>query len=153
MRKFVSAVVSGTLPSRRLLHCGYSSALLCRSCGNVEVCEQCSISLTYHRDWNHLVCHYCGSSRSLPQQCPQCSKQYLHLLGEGTEKIQEILCELFSRASIDRLDRDTVQRKGSAERILGAFSCSLPWTTRLASAVKGGYLKRRRKRISSSKKL
>lgn len=101
---------------------GYSSALLCRSCGNVEVCEQCSISLTYHRDWNHLVCHYCGSSRSLPQQCPQCSKEYLHLLGEGTEKIQEILCELFSQASIDRLDRDTVQRKGSAEKILGAFS-------------------------------
>lgn len=101
---------------------GYSSALLCRSCGNVEICKQCSISLTYHRNWDRLVCHYCGDTKILSQQCPQCGKEYLHFLGEGTEKIQEILCGVFSQAVIDRLDRDTSQKKGSAGRILGDFS-------------------------------
>ena len=101
---------------------GYSSALLCRSCGNVEICEHCSISLTYHRNWDRLVCHYCGDTKILPQQCLQCSKEYLHFWGEGTEKIQEILCGVFSQAVIDRLDRDTSQKKGSTERILGDFA-------------------------------
>jgi primosomal protein N' (replication factor Y) (superfamily II helicase) len=101
---------------------GYSSALLCRSCGNVEVCEDCSISLTYHRGWNRLICHYCGGSSSIPQRCDKCDRKYLFLFGEGTEKIQEILSRLFPQAAIDRLDRDTVRRRGAIEKILGTFA-------------------------------
>ena len=104
---------------------GYSSALLCRSCGFTEVCEDCSISLTYHRDLNRLSCHYCGYSRSVPTRCRQCGKEYIYFVGEGTEQIQEILGKLFPEAAIDRLDRDTVRRKGSLERILGAFASGL----------------------------
>ena len=101
---------------------GYASALLCRSCGHTESCEHCSISLTYHRHSNRLVCHYCGFLRSLPKRCGVCAKEYIFFLGQGTEKVQQLLGELFPAARIDRLDRDTVQRKGSFQRILGAFA-------------------------------
>lgn len=102
---------------------GYASALLCRSCGNTESCEHCSISLTYHRDSNRLVCHYCGYLKSVPKRCGVCRKEYIFFLGHGTEKVQQLLGELFPSARIGRLDRDTVQRKGSFQRILGAFAC------------------------------
>ena len=101
---------------------GYSSSLLCRSCGNVETCQECSISLTYHRNRGCLTCHYCGSSKPVPKLCSKCSKVYLHFLGEGTEQIQKILKDCFPEALVDRLDRDTVGRKGSLRRILGAVA-------------------------------
>ncbi len=101
---------------------GYSPVLLCRSCGYTETCQNCSISLTYHHRLNRLSCHYCSYFRSVPNQCRQCTREYIYFLGEGTEKIQEILVGLFPHAVIDRLDADTTQRKGSLPRILGAFA-------------------------------
>jgi len=100
---------------------GYASALLCRSCGSTEICENCSLSLTYHHDSKRLLCHYCGYLRSVPKRCRACGNEYMHFLGHGTQKVQEILETLFPNAAIARLDRDTVQRKGSLQRILGAF--------------------------------
>lgn len=101
---------------------GYSRFLLCRSCGYVETCVACSISLTYHQEANRLSCHYCGYSRSVPVACPQCTKPYLYYVGEGTEQIEELLRKFFPGAKIDRLDRDTVQRRGSLDRILESFA-------------------------------
>ncbi len=100
---------------------GYASALLCRSCGSTEICENCSLSLTYHHDSNRLLCHYCGYLRSVPKRCRACGNEYIHFLGHGTQKVQEILETLFPKAAIARLDRDTVRRKGSLQKILGAF--------------------------------
>lgn len=101
---------------------GYSAVLLCRSCGHTEGCGNCSISLTYHRHLNRLICHYCGYARSLPTRCAECGKEYIYFLGQGTEKVQEVLQKLFPAAVVDRLDRDTTRRKGSFERILSSFS-------------------------------
>lgn len=101
---------------------GYTPVLLCRSCGESEVCENCSISLTYHRGFRRLLCHYCGYDRSLPKNCRACGKPYIFYLGEGTEKIEEMFSGLFPEARIDRLDRDTARRKGAYDRILGRFS-------------------------------
>ncbi|MEE2822605.1 MAG: primosomal protein N' [Acidobacteriota bacterium] len=101
---------------------GYASALLCRSCGHTETCDHCSISLTYHRSPNRLVCHYCGLLRSVPERCEMCGKKYIFFLGHGTEQVQHIFEKLFPSAQIDRMDRDTVQRKGSVHKILGAFA-------------------------------
>ena len=100
---------------------GYSSALLCRSCGYVEVCDQCSISLTYHQQAHRLICHYCGDRREVPVRCAQCGKEYIFFLGVGTEKVHEMLQQMFPDARLDRLDRDAVQRKGSMHRILDDF--------------------------------
>lgn len=101
---------------------GYSSAVLCRSCGHTELCTNCSISLTYHQDLDRLNCHYCGYARSVPSRCSQCGKEFIYFLGEGTEKVQEWLCRHFPEARVDRLDRDRVRRKGSFERVLGDFA-------------------------------
>ncbi|MBI4445197.1 MAG: primosomal protein N' [Acidobacteria bacterium] len=101
---------------------GYSSVLLCRSCGNTEACANCSINLTYHQESSRLSCHYCGYARSVPQRCRSCGKEYIYFLGEGTEQIQKILMSAFPNAITDRLDRDSVQRRGSYDRILGSFS-------------------------------
>ncbi len=101
---------------------GYSSALLCRSCGYVEVCSHCSISLTYHQQGHRLICHYCGDRREVPARCAQCGKEYIFFLGVGTEKVHEMLQQMFPAARLDRLDRDAVQRKGSMHRILEDFA-------------------------------
>jgi primosomal protein N' (replication factor Y) len=100
---------------------GYASALLCRSCGHIETCVNCSITLTYHADMRRLSCHYCGYGRSVPSSCDKCGKEYIHFLGEGTERIQEVLRELFPKAIIERLDRDTARLKGNVERILNGL--------------------------------
>ncbi len=100
---------------------GYAAALLCRSCGYVETCVNCSITLTFHADIKRLTCHYCGYGKSVPSVCAQCGREYIHFLGEGTERIEEFLRELFPRARIDRLDRDAARLKGNAERILSTF--------------------------------
>ncbi len=100
---------------------GYASALLCRSCGYTEACQNCSVSLTYHQEWQRLTCHYCGYSRSLPQRCPQCRKEYMHYLGVGTEQVEEQLQALYPQARIDRLDRDSTRRKGSLQAVLQRF--------------------------------
>ncbi len=101
---------------------GYSPVLLCRSCGNCEQCENCSISLTFHQRFHRLLCHYCGFERRPPKECRVCGKEYIYYLGEGTERIQELLQEAYPKAVIDRLDRDAASRKGAYDRILGNFS-------------------------------
>src|SRR5581483_1719991 len=57
---------------------GYSWFLLCRSCGETQRCQNCSISLTYHRREHRLLCHYCGYSAAVPARCPACGSEYLH---------------------------------------------------------------------------
>ncbi len=101
---------------------GYSPLLLCRSCGTTEVCNQCSISLTYHQETGRLCCHYCGYSRGVPKKCANCGKEYLYFVGEGTERIEELLKQQFPTARLARVDRDTVQRRGSIARILSEFA-------------------------------
>ena len=100
---------------------GYSWFLLCRSCGESPGCQNCSISLTYHRREHRLVCHYCGYSVPVPSHCPACRSEFIYYVGEGTEKIEDKFRELFPTARVERLDRDVARRAGSYERVLGAF--------------------------------
>ena len=100
---------------------GYSWFLLCRSCGESPGCQNCSISLTYHRREHRLVCHYCGYSIPVPSHCPACKSEFIYYVGEGTEKIEDRFRELFPAARVERLDRDVARRPGSYERVLGAF--------------------------------
>ncbi|MGH9432616.1 MAG: replication restart helicase PriA, partial [Terriglobia bacterium] len=100
---------------------GYSWFLLCRSCGQSIRCQNCSISLTYHRRERRLICHYCGYSTEVPKHCPACQSEYLHYVGEGTEKIEDRLRETFPRARVGRLDRDISSRPGQYLRLLSDF--------------------------------
>ena len=101
---------------------GYSSFILCRSCGESIECPNCDVTLTYHRGDRTLVCHYCNHRQRAPSQCPNCSSKYIYYVGEGTEQIEELLRKRFPRVRIGRIDRDTKARRHDFERTLLDFS-------------------------------
>src|SRR4029079_18759215 len=74
---------------------GYSSFILCRSCGETVQCPNCDVTLTYHRSERVIVCHYCNHREPVPRVCPSCSKKYIYYVGEGTEQLEEMLRLLF----------------------------------------------------------
>ncbi|HEY9898430.1 MAG TPA: primosomal protein N' [Pantanalinema sp.] len=101
---------------------GYSSFVMCRSCGEPVRCPNCSVSLTYHKAGEALRCHYCDHHAAPPERCPSCKSPYIKHFGAGTQQVAEAAAALLPEARIIRLDRDTTTRKGSHQRILGAFA-------------------------------
>jgi primosomal protein N' (replication factor Y) len=101
---------------------GYSSFVLCRSCGESMQCPNCDVTLTYHRSERVIVCHYCNHRQAVPRVCPECGKEYMHFVGEGTEKLEEMLNELVPGMRIARIDRDTTVQRRSFEKALHDFS-------------------------------
>ena len=100
---------------------GYVPVWQCETCGWVPECDQCDVSLTYHKFHHQLRCHYCGRQYPPPTHCGSCGGSRLRMLGFGTEKIEEELGELFPTATIARMDQDTTRGKNAMERILTAF--------------------------------
>lgn len=101
---------------------GYSTFVSCRSCGYVVQCDNCDISMTYHKGENRLRCHFCGAVKPLPTKCPQCGKAFIKYFGIGTEQVEEQLHALFPNTVTLRMDTDTVRTKDSMQQMLGAFS-------------------------------
>ncbi|HEY8361961.1 MAG TPA: primosomal protein N' [Tissierellaceae bacterium] len=97
---------------------GFSTFVSCRNCGYVVKCNNCDISMTYHRKKNKLICHYCGLAINPPSICPVCKSKYIRYFGIGTEKVEEFTKKLFPSARVARMDMDTTVRKGSHEAIL-----------------------------------
>jgi primosomal protein N' (replication factor Y) len=100
---------------------GYSSFILCRSCGESIMCPNCEVTLTYHRSDKTLVCHYCNHHQRAPSECPVCASQYIYYVGEGKEQIEELLHKRFPQLSIGRIDRDTKSRRREFEKTLLDF--------------------------------
>lgn len=100
---------------------GYSPLLECMTCGHVPQCQQCDVSLTYHKHKNQLRCHYCGYSIAKPTHCHSCSSVDLTTKGFGTEQIQQELTQLFPERKIGRMDQDTTRGKFGFERIIDSF--------------------------------
>ncbi|HMH43635.1 MAG TPA: primosomal protein N' [Pyrinomonadaceae bacterium] len=100
---------------------GYSSFILCRSCGESIECPNCDVTLTYHRSDRTLVCHYCNHRQRAPSECPACASKYIYFVGEGTEQIEEILRKRFPRIRMGRIDRDTKTRRHEFEKTLLDF--------------------------------
>jgi primosomal protein N' (replication factor Y) (superfamily II helicase) len=101
---------------------GYAGQLLCRQCGLNLQCTECSVAMTLHRQATLAVCHYCGLGRKTPERCETCGAEYLRQVGYGTERIEELVKELFPESRVARMDRDTMRRKGSHEDLLARFS-------------------------------
>ncbi|HYK36387.1 replication restart helicase PriA [Alloacidobacterium sp.] len=106
---------------------GYSYVVLCRACGEKLECENCAISLTYHKAvgedvraqvGQRLECHYCGYKRTVPKLCTKCESEHLYFLGAGSQQGEERLQEIFPGARIGRMDRDTVRGRHDLERLL-----------------------------------
>jgi primosomal protein N' (replication factor Y) (superfamily II helicase) len=101
---------------------GYSSFILCRSCGETVQCPNCDVTLTYHRSERVIVCHYCNHREAVPPVCPSCGKKYIYYVGEGTEQLEEMLKLLFPSLRVARIDRDTTARRKVFEQTLANFS-------------------------------
>ncbi|TDE05455.1 replication restart helicase PriA [Flavobacterium hiemivividum] len=100
---------------------GYSPVVECMTCGHVPHCQQCDVSLTYHKHKNQLRCHYCGYSIAKPTHCHSCSSVELTTKGFGTEQIQQELTTLFPESKIGRMDQDTTRGKFGFEKIIDSF--------------------------------
>jgi primosomal protein N' (replication factor Y) len=97
---------------------GFSTQVMCFACGAAERCRHCDIALVYHATAQRLRCHYCDFRIRPPERCSQCGAPDTALLGAGTERLEEEVRTRVPEARIARLDRDTAQRRGHAERVL-----------------------------------
>ncbi|MEG1765307.1 MAG: primosomal protein N' [Muribaculaceae bacterium] len=101
---------------------GYAPMVLCKECGWVPKCENCDVSLTYHKHNDTLNCHYCGFTYMLPKLCPACKQATLEIIGYGTERIEDDIEEAFPNFKIARMDLDTTRSKSSYDRLIDDFS-------------------------------
>ncbi|MEK8213277.1 primosomal protein N' [Paenibacillus sp. FSL L8-0463] len=100
---------------------GFSTFVMCRSCGYVAGCPECDISLTYHARSDNLRCHYCGHAEPSPKVCPECGSEHIRFFGTGTQRVEEELGKLFPGIRVIRMDVDTTTEKGSHEKLLNQF--------------------------------
>ena len=100
---------------------GYAHYLQCRLCGEVVSCGHCSVTMTFHLRGRTLQCHYCGRYQPARDDCPACREPALEGSGFGTEQVEEALGRLLPQARSARLDRDSVSRRGTLERVLKAW--------------------------------
>ncbi|MBE6258846.1 MAG: primosomal protein N' [Prevotella sp.] len=101
---------------------GYAPMIECKQCGWVPHCQHCDVSLTFHRNFNQLTCHYCGFTYQVPTECPACGCKELRTKGYGTEKIEAEVQDVFPEARIARMDLDTTRSRQAYERIISDFS-------------------------------
>lgn len=101
---------------------GFAPVVVCKQCGYAPKCQNCDVSLTYHRKAGEMVCHYCGATYKLPTICPACKEPAIEVYGYGTERIEEIAESSFPGARIMRMDLDTTRNKDSYLNIINDFS-------------------------------
>jgi primosomal protein N' (replication factor Y) len=101
---------------------GTASVVLCRDCGHVQACPDCERPLVYHQAGGTLRCHHCGRATPVADRCPACGSARIRYLGGGTERVEREVRDRFPALRVARLDRDVVERRGAAERVLDAFA-------------------------------
>ena len=100
---------------------GFTYFFHCRSCGYEMTCARCSVSMTFHKDRNRMVCHYCGYSRKPVEVCPACGSLDVGYSGFGTEMVEEEVRRRFPELTVVRVDTDAIHKKGSLRSILAEF--------------------------------
>jgi primosomal protein N' (replication factor Y) (superfamily II helicase) len=101
---------------------GAASAVLCRDCGHVQACPECTRPLVFHQAGMTLRCHHCGGAAPMASRCPACGSPRIRYLGGGTERLEAEVRERFPALRVGRLDRDVVERRGAAARVVDAFT-------------------------------
>ena len=101
---------------------GTASVVVCRDCGTVQHCPDCDRPLVYHQAGTTLRCHHCGRAWPPATRCPSCASPRIRYLGGGTERVEREVRDRFPALRVARLDRDIVERKGAADRVLDDFA-------------------------------
>lgn len=101
---------------------GFAPYIACTQCGRTARCPHCNVTLTYHKNDEKLVCHYCGHTENVPAKCPSCKVTDLVPMGFGTEKIEQEIARIFPQARVARLDRDSVTSQRALQAIVGDFA-------------------------------
>ncbi|MBO6291380.1 MAG: primosomal protein N' [Selenomonas sp.] len=99
---------------------GFSTFVMCRSCGEVIKCKLCGLPLVYHKN-GRLSCHHCDVTEPVPDVCPKCGSPYIKYFGSGTEKLEQELRTIMPQARVIRMDRDTTGTKFAHRDILSRF--------------------------------
>ena len=101
---------------------GYAPVVYCTHCGWMADCTACSAHMVYHKNTRRLHCHHCGAQRAVPKQCPSCGNGDLVPLGQGTQRLEEVLQARWPQARVLRLDADSTRVKGALEANLSAIA-------------------------------
>lgn len=97
---------------------GYAPTLECHDCGWLANCNFCDARMTVHQTPRHLHCHHCDHQRALPRRCPQCNSSHLQPIGQGTERSEMVLQQLFPEQKTIRVDRDSTRTKNALQKLL-----------------------------------
>ncbi len=100
---------------------GFAPYLQCNDCKEVIICDDCNVSLSYHKKKNKLICHYCGIQKDIPTNCNSCGSHKISSKSFGTEKVEEDLQTMYPQLKIQRLDSDTTSTKKKYEKIISDF--------------------------------
>ena len=101
---------------------GSASVIVCRDCGYVQICPECQRPLVFHANTLSLRCHHCGATAPVARRCPACESVRIRYLGGGTQRVEREVQIRFPNLRVVRLDRDVVERKGEATRVVDAFA-------------------------------
>ncbi len=115
LRKKESIII---LQNRR----GFATQVFCNDCGEVITCPDCSVALVHHLNKNILQCHYCGIVQHVPKACPTCGSLSLKFYGTGTQRVEDELDYYFPNAKIERVDSDSINKKGKLGELLNSFA-------------------------------
>ena len=100
---------------------GFSTQIYCEDCGEVEICDNCSVPMVFHINKNIIQCHYCGLVKNVPGACTHCGSLAIKFFGTGTERVEDELDFYFPNAKITRVDSDSISRKAVLGKILLSF--------------------------------
>lgn len=100
---------------------GFSTQIYCTDCGEVEICDNCSVPMVYHINKNNIQCHYCGLMKDVPVGCTHCGSIQLKYFGTGTERVEDELEFYFPNVKMSRIDSDSVTKKSALSKVLISF--------------------------------
>lgn len=100
---------------------GFATQVYCEDCGEIETCPDCSVPLVFHINKNTLQCHYCGFIKQVPNACTNCGSLKIKYFGTGTQRVEDELAFYFPEAAIERVDSDSIAKKGYLGLVLNKF--------------------------------
>lgn len=100
---------------------GFAPIVECKTCGWIPKCKQCDVTMTYHKRFNQLTCHYCGYTYEIPTKCPACEYHTIEVKGFGTEQIEEEAEKIFNGYIVARMDLDSTRSRKAYEEIISDF--------------------------------